>query len=445
MTVDRIVIDYRPRKWQAECHRKRRRFSVYAIHRRAGKTEMALAELVDKALKCSHPLPLFAYLAPFLSQARGIAWARLKAKVEPLRRRSAVDIREADLAIVFAHNGAVIRLWGADNPDALRGVRLDGCVIDEVAQIKPEVWTDILQPALSDRLGWAMFIGTPNGINLFSELYFGASGKADWNAARYTVDDTEAIDPAEVARLRADMPEGSFAREYLCDFSAGGVDQLLSLQEVEDAARRSYTERDVAHAATVLGVDPARFGDDRSVIIMRRGLVAFPPIVHRGVDNMKLADIVASQMVAHSPDAVFVDAGSGSGVIDRLRQLGHGRIIEVPFGGKALASHLFDKRRSEMWCEMATWLRGGGAIPNDVHLKTELATPTYWFDSAGRKVLESKDDIKARLKGGASPDIADALALTFAAPVSKVTFEDLPLRPQRKSRDAFNPFRPAKR
>jgi hypothetical protein len=160
---------------------------------------------------------------------------------------------------------------------------------------------------------------------------------------------------------------------------------------------------------------------------------------------MKLADIVASQMVAHSPDAVFVDAGSGSGVIDRLRQLGHGRIIEVPFGGKALASHLFDKRRSEMWCEMATWLRGGGAIPNDVHLKTELATPTYWFDSAGRKVLESKDDIKARLKGGASPDIADALALTFAAPVSKVTFEDLPLRPQRKSRDAFNPFRPAKR
>ncbi len=422
-----IRIDYTPRRWQDECHRKRRRFSVYAIHRRAGKTQMALMELLDKAMKCRLELPLFAYVAPFLSQARGIAWARLKRLVEPLRVRGAVDVREAELSVVFRHNGAAIKLYGADNPDALRGVRLDGCVIDEVAQIKPEVWVDILQPALSDRLGWAMFIGTPSGINLFSQLFFEASGKPDWHAARFTVDDTDAIDPAEVVRLRAEMPEQSFAREYLCDFSAGGTDQLVSLQEVEDSCRRNYRQTEIAHAPIVFGVDPARFGDDRSVLIVRQGLVAFSPTVLRGVDNMTLAEVVASQIVVHRPDAVFVDSGAGAGVIDRLRQLGHRQIIEVPFGGKALMPQ-FLNRRTEMWCGMADWIRSGGKIPDDTHLKSELATPRFWFDSQGRRVLESKDDIKERLKGGASPDIADALALTFAAPVTRRRIEDDRLR-----------------
>lgn len=426
-----IRIDYTPRPWQEHCHVNRRRFSVYAIHRRAGKTEMAIMELLDKAMRCRHELPLFAYVAPFLSQARGIAWARLKRKVEPLRLRGAVEVREAELSVVFLHNGAVVKLYGADNPDALRGVRLDGCVIDEVAQIKPEVWVDILQPALSDRLGWAMFIGTPHGINLFSQLFFEASGKPDWYAARFTVDDTHAIQPEEIERLRAEMPESSFAREYLCDFSAGGADQLISLQEVEDASRRNYKATDIAHAPKVFGVDPARFGDDRSVLIVRQGLVAFPPTVLRGVDNMTLANVVASQIVAQEPDAVFVDSGQGAGVIDRLRQLGHRYVFEVPFGGKALQPQ-FLNRRAEMWCAMADWVRSGGSIPNDSHLKAEMATPTYWFDAQGRKVLESKDDIKERLKGGASPDIADALALTFAAPVSKRTAQDSHLRRQRK-------------
>jgi hypothetical protein len=97
----------------------------------------------------------------------------------------------------------------------MRGLRIDGSVIDEVAQIKPEVWMDIIQPALSDRKGWAMFIGTPAGINLFSELYYKAASLPEWHAARYTVYDTHALDEDEVARLKRDMAETSFAREYL--------------------------------------------------------------------------------------------------------------------------------------------------------------------------------------------------------------------------------------
>ena len=138
------------------------------MHRRSGKTELAIMELIDKAMKTDKELAMFVYIAPFLRQAKAIAWARLKQKIEPLRRTSVIEINEGELSVRFKHNGAIIRLFGGDNPDALRGMRLDGCVIDEVAQIKNELWSDIVQPALSDRLGWSLFIGTPQGINLFS-------------------------------------------------------------------------------------------------------------------------------------------------------------------------------------------------------------------------------------------------------------------------------------
>jgi hypothetical protein len=409
-----VSLNYYPREWQRECHLQRRRFTVLALHRRAGKTELSIMELLDHAMRCTLELGLYVYVAPFLKQAKAIAWARLKQRVAPLLATGVVDVNESELSLRFAHNGATIRLIGGDNPDALRGVRLDGAVIDEVAQIKPEVWTEIIQPALSDRKGWALFIGTPAGVNLFSELFFRAQGLPDWHSAKYTVYDTHSLDPVEVDRLRRDMHEASFAREYLCDFSAAGDDQLIALSDVQIATQRHYAITEYQYAPRVLGVDPARFGDDRSVIFPRQGLVAQKPIVLRGVDNMELAARVAGQIAEWRPDAVFVDAGNGAGVIDRLRQLGH-QVTEVPFGGRPLDEQYRD-RRTEMWCLMADWLRLGGAIPDDVALKQDLAAPVYSFNAQGKRVLESKDELKAR--GLPSPDLGDALALTFAAPVA---------------------------
>jgi hypothetical protein len=163
-------------------------------------------------------------------------------------------------------------------------------------------------------------------------------------------------------------------------------------------------------------VDPARFGDDRSVIFPRQGLVAEKPLVFRGIDNMTLAGHVAQKIEHWAPDAVFIDAGAGSGVIDRLRQLGHD-VFEVNFGGKASDIRYVNKR-AEMWFLLAEWVKSGGAIPNDNTLKLELATPTYKYDAANRIQLESKDEIKKRLPDSGSPDLADALALTFAHPVA---------------------------
>jgi hypothetical protein len=441
-----IRLDYRPRAWQQQCQQERKRFTVLAVHRRSGKTELAIMLLIDQAMRCQIELPLFVYLSPYLKQSKAIAWTRLKRKLEPLRLVGAVTFNEGELSVTFPHNGAVVRLFGADNPDALRGMRLDGVVVDEVAWIRPEVWNDIVQPALSDRQGWAMFIGTPNGVNLFSELFYKAQTLPDWHHAKWTVDETDALPAEEVARLRRDMPEHSFAREYLCDFTASGEDQLIALTDVEEAARRVYVERDILGAPRILGVDPARFGDDRSVIVKRQGLQMFDPLVYRSIDNMDLAARVAAVIEAWQPDAVFIDSGAGAGVIDRLRQLHYGP-IEVPFGGKALKTMQYANRRAEMWFAMREWLMSGGAIPNDPSLKQELATPIYWFDSAGRKVVEPKDEIKKRLLGAGSPDIADALALTFAAPVAprRTLEEDWPLRGYRQQRREYDPFEQTER
>jgi len=427
-----VSLDYTAREWQRQCHINKKRFSVYALHRRSGKTELAIMELIDKAMKTDKELAMFVYVAPFLRQAKAIAWARLKQKIEPLRQRSAIEINEGELSIRFKHNGAIIRLFGGDNPDAMRGLRLDGIVMDEVAQLKNELWTDIVQPALSDRLGWSIFIGTPSGINLFSELYYKAMDEEDWTAARYTVFDTDSLHPNEVTRLKRDMSETSFAREYLCDFSAQGDDQLIALADTEDAAKRVYQADHVKLSPVVLGIDPARFGDDRSVVFRRQGRQAFKPIVYRGIDNMELATRVANLIEEHNPDAVFCDAGAGSGVIDRLRQLSYD-VIEIPFGGKAMKPELYINRRTEMWWLVKQWIEEGGAIPNDIALKQELATPIYWYDNVGRRVLESKDQIKKRLQGAGSPDLADALALTFALPVAKKVPEDIYIKRRKEA------------
>ena len=147
----------------------------------------------------------------------------------------------------------------------------------------------------------------------------------------------------------------------------------------------------------------------------RQGLQCFDPLVYQGIDNMDLAGRIAAKINEWHPDAVFVDSGGGGGVIDRLRMLGFD-ITEVNFGGKA-STMTHANKRAEMWFAMRDWLRAGGAIPNLVDLKQDLGAPVYWYDRTSRLILEPKEDIKKR--GLPSPDLGDALALTFAHAVHK--------------------------
>jgi hypothetical protein len=332
-------------------------------------------------------------------------------------------IHEGELIVKFP-NGSHVSLFGADNPDSLRGQYFSGLCLDELADMKSDTWGSIIRPALSDRKGWAYLIGTPRGLDAFHDFYqaardgFVIDGKRvkdpEWSAMMFRASDTNLIDPKELASARTTMSGAQFEQEFECSFAASSDNILIPLSLVSEACQRMVVLSEVQAAAKIIGVDVARFGDDRSVIVRRRGLACFEPKVFQGLDNMDLAARVAGEINAWSPDAVFIDSGRGEGCIDRLRQLGYS-VIEVHFGGKP-TDDAYANKRSEMWDATAKWLKAGGAIPNDQALKTDLCSPTYSFNAAGKMVLESKDQMKAR--GLRSSDVGDALALTFAMPVA---------------------------
>ena len=135
-------------------------------HRRAGKTVAAINDIIRAAITCKSPMPLFGYVAPYRSQAKSVAWDYLKYFSRPITKSS----NEADLIIELL-NGAKIRLFGADNADAMRGLGFDGLYLDEYGDFKPSVWGNVVRPALSDKQGWCVFGGTPKGKNQFWDIY----------------------------------------------------------------------------------------------------------------------------------------------------------------------------------------------------------------------------------------------------------------------------------
>lgn len=198
-------------------------------------------------------------------------------------------------------------------------------------------------------------------------------------------------------------------------FPPSGFNSLLGIEDVQAAMNRHYTEDDYGFAARILGVDVAREGDDASVIFPRQGLVAFKPTIMRNVKSIEGAGAVALKKQQWQSDAEFIDntGGFGGGWIDQLGLLGHSP-IGVHFAGAA-SDPRYANKRAEIWFKMAEWVKGGGALPNIPGLAAELTTPTYAF-KGDKLLIEPKEDIKARL--GRSPDLADALALTFTANVA---------------------------
>lgn len=413
----RIEIPYTPWPHQRDAHEKRKRFTVLVWHRRAGKTVFAVVEAILAALSTQVERARFAYVAPFYRQAKAVAWEYLKHYARPV---PGTEILEAELTVRFA-NGASVRLFGADNPDSLRGLYFDGVVLDEVADMRPEVWGEIVRPALTDRQGWALFIGTPKGVNLFSDLYYGAAGKDDWYADLRRAEDTNAIAPDELEKARREMSPPQFAQEMECDFAAAVVNALIPQDVALAATKRDIAPAQILDRPKVMGVDVARYGDDRSVIARRQGQVAFQLHTYRALNTMELAGQVArvaTEWKTHPLEppvaAIFVDEGGvGAGVLDRLQQLGY-PAMPVSFGSKPTDAR-YENKRMEMWALMAEWLRLG-CLPNDQELIRELTAPTFSYaNSRGRQQLESKDDLRERIR--CSPDKADALALTFAEPV----------------------------
>ncbi len=206
---------YQPRTQQREIERLLKRFSVLVCHRRFGKTVLSVNRLIGGARDSELPDWRGAYVAPYYRQAKKVAWDYLK----HFSRGLDVRYRESELRADFG-NGARIQLYGANNPDSLRGMYLDGAVFDEVAQMPIRVWTEVVRPMLSDRRGWAMFIGTPQGKNALYDIWRTAKREPDWLAAMYRASETGIIDPDELGNAAQSMSPEEYEQEFECSFHA---------------------------------------------------------------------------------------------------------------------------------------------------------------------------------------------------------------------------------
>jgi hypothetical protein len=388
------------------------RFGVVVCHRRFGKTYWAINTLIHAALSTAKTEARFAYIAPYYKQSKQVAWDYFKQFTTCIPD---VQYNESELRIDLP-NGSRIRLYGGDNPDTLRGIYLDGVVLDEVADMRPSMWGEVIRPTLTDRIGWAVFIGTPKGIDLFYEIYQKALLAPDWFARIYRADETGIITPAELTAAKAEMTEQQYAQEFLCDFTASTGSTLIPISVAVKASEKELNDAYVRGGVKVLGVDVARYGDDRSVIFPVQGLKAYEPLMFNDISNIDLANQVIAKIKSFEPDYVRIDAGRGEGVIDFLRSQGY-KCTEVNFGGMPSSAY-YSNLRAEMWDGMKKWLESGGCIPNIPELISELAAPEFNFSAANKMVLESKEHMKGR--GLRSPDYADALALAVGVPLKLI-------------------------
>ena len=253
----RVVIPYTPRDLFKPFHSRTQRFSCEVVHRRGGKTVSRVNELIKGALTCTKDRPRFAYIAPFLKQAKAVAWDYVKHYSTPLISMGAT-FNESELRADFP-NGAQVRLYGADNPDSLRGIYLDGVVLDEYGIMDPGIWT-VVRPALSDRLGWADFIGTPNGHNDFYDTWQKAKANPEeWFAAVHKASETKLIPQSELDLARRSMTQDQYDQEFECSFEAAiqgayyGPD--MAQAERDGRIRSIPWERDIpVHTGWDLGV-----------------------------------------------------------------------------------------------------------------------------------------------------------------------------------------------
>jgi hypothetical protein len=222
----RIVIPYTPRQQLLPYHNRKERWSKIVAHRRLGKTVGCVNDLIKWALTTSTvgrdaAPPRFSYIAPTYTQAKDVAWSYLKYYSSPI---PGIEARESDLTIIYP-NRAIVKLYGADNYERMRGIYNDGVVVDEPAQIDPRAWPEVIRPTLSDHNGWATFIGTPQGRDWFYKIDRAENGDLlpDWFRLTLKASETGIILPAELESLKTGLSEEQYAQEFECSFEAAVI------------------------------------------------------------------------------------------------------------------------------------------------------------------------------------------------------------------------------
>jgi len=302
------------------------RFKVIVAHRRFGKTVFAIVRLLLAAMQNKERAPRYAYVAPFYRQAKAVAWDYLK---EYGRLFADARFHESELRCDLP-GGARISLYGADDPDSLRGLYLDGVVLDEYAQMDPRAWSEVIRPALADRGGWAVFIGTPMGRNAFWRLFEQARTAPGWRAVLHRASETALLPAAELAAAQQAMSEAEYAQEFECSFDAAirgaYYGPLIAAAEAATRICRVAPEpRLPVHTAWDLGV-----GDATAIWFFQRAgqevrLIDYYEASGVGLDHyarvlQQRAYVYGEHLLPH--DARVQEMGSGKTRVETLQSLG---------------------------------------------------------------------------------------------------------------------------
>lgn len=321
----RISIGYQARPQFVPFHRRRQRWACLVAHRRAGKTVACVADLIDAALRCQKPEGRFAYVAPLFVQAKDVAWAYVKRFCAPIPD---VQFNEAELRADLP-NGSRVRLYGADNYDRMRGVYLDGVILDEYADMPPAAWGEVIRPALADRQGWATFIGTPKGRNAFWEIWERAKGDPEWIAIMLKASQTGLLANSELIAARAEMTPEQYEQEFECSFEAAilGAYYGREVAQAERDGRITEVQYETAlpvHTAWDLGI-----GDATAIWFFQVAGDTVRVIDHyeaHGHGLAHYAQVLASKPYAYGThylphDARAKDLGTGRTRVETLNQL----------------------------------------------------------------------------------------------------------------------------
>ena len=328
------------------------------------------------------------------------------------------ELVERDLKKGTRYWGVEGRLWSEENPDAYAGVHnFDGVMLifDEASGISDAIWAvaaGFFTENTPHRF-WMAFSNPRRNTGYFYEAF---NAKRDfWRNKVVDARSVEGTDKAVYEQIIQEYgPDSVQAHvEVYGEFPSAGDDQFIPVYLVDDATQRPRYKD--ATAPIIIGVDPARFGADATVIAVRQGRDLNVIKRYRGDDTMEIVGRVIEAIEEFNPTLVVIDEGGlGAGIVDRLKEQRYKQVKGVNFGNKSTKPIMYGNKRAEMWGNMREWLKTA-SVPTDKLLKSDLTSPKVKPDSKGTIFLEGKKEMKAR--GLASPDAADAIAVTFAYPV----------------------------
>ncbi len=365
----------------------------------------------------------WAEITKWLSMSLNSHWFEVSAtRVMPAKWLT--ELVERDLKMGTRYWGVEGRLWSAENPDAYAGVHnFDGVMLiyDEASGIDDTIWSvaaGFFTENTPHRF-WLAFSNPRRNAGYFYECFH--SKRDFWGTKIVDARSVEGTDKQVYQQIIDEYgPDSTQAHvEVYGQFPNASDDQFIGANLVDEAMRRSQ-HKDPS-APVVLGVDPARFGSDSTVLAIRQGRDIIAIKRYKGDDTMTVVGHVIDAIETYKPALVVIDEGGlGAGIVDRLKEQRY-KVKGVNFGNKSKNPLMWGNKRAEMWGELRTWLKDA-SIPQDRFLKNDLTGPMMKPDSKGTIFLESKKDMKAR--GLASPDAADAIAVTFAFPVAHREYVD---------------------